>query len=64
MQDFKRNQRGTNGGKDYPEEMLFEIYKNIKYVLAASDLSLLYLNSPNDQTRLPSCIGLLATHGT
>lgn len=30
VQEFKRNQRGTNGGKDYPEEMLLEIYKNIK----------------------------------
>ncbi|XP_065181030.1 Golgi-specific brefeldin A-resistance guanine nucleotide exchange factor 1-like [Sycon ciliatum] len=30
FQDFKRNQRGTNGGKNYPDEMLMEIYKNIK----------------------------------
>ena len=33
LQEYKKNLRQTNGGEDFPAELLEEIYDNIRYLL-------------------------------
>lgn len=41
VQDFKKNVAKCNGGQDFDQDMLEEIYHSIKYVVLISNCQLL-----------------------